>query len=225
VSVVVADLSNLESVATAGARLGARPIDVLIHNAGLLPSERVETADGLELTLRTHVAGPFLLTKKLRPALRAADGRARVIRVSSGGMYARRLNLDDPQWRHRPYDGVVAYAETKRAQVVLAELWAELLRVDGVTVNSMHPGWADTPGVASSIPRFHAITRAFLRTPAQGADTMVWLAASDAAAHVTGRFLFDRMPRLTHRLPATRETGAERKALWELCETLVESSL
>lgn len=220
VSVVLADLSSLESVAAAARELRRRPVDVLIHNAGLLPGERTETPDGLELTFATHVAGPFLLTSMLRTALRDAPASARVVWVSSGGMYARRLNVDDPQWRARAYDGVAAYAETKRAQVVLAELWADELAADGVAVSSMHPGWADTPGVASSIPRFHAITQAFLRTPAQGADTIVWLAASEAAARVGRGFFFDRRPRFTHWLPTTRESVQERRALWQLCEEL-----
>jgi hypothetical protein len=81
--------------------------------------ERGETRDGLELTLATHVGGPFLLTRLLEPRLRAAkDGR--VIWVSSGGMYTRRLSLRDPNRERRRYDGVIAYAETKRAQVILS---------------------------------------------------------------------------------------------------------
>ena len=146
VSVEELDVSRLASVRSAAARLQERPVDVLIHNAGALPDERVETEDGLELTLATHVVGPFLLTRLLRPALEKSSD-ARVIWVSSGGMYTRRLNVRDPNWQEREYDGVVAYAETKRAQVVLAELWAEELRGTSVVVNSMHPGWADTPSV------------------------------------------------------------------------------
>ena len=102
----------------------------------------------------------------------------------------------DPNWTERDYDGVVAYAETKRAQVVLAELWAEELREIPVVVNAMHPGWADTPAVRSSLPRFHRITQSILRTPAEGADTVVWLAASPAARQLdeedAKRRIFDR---------------------------------
>ena len=199
------------------ARLGSAPVDVLIHNAGLLPAARVETADGLELTFATHVVGPFLLTQMLRDALAAsADGR--VIWVSSGGMYTQKLDLGDVGWRTRPYDGVKAYAETKRAQVVLAELFAEELGSAGIVVNAMHPGWADTPGVRMSLPGFHRIMRSFLRTPAEGADTIVWLAASARGREHTGRFFLDREPRRTHFLPFTRETAEERAALWSLCE-------
>jgi NAD(P)-dependent dehydrogenase (short-subunit alcohol dehydrogenase family) len=219
VSLEPLDVSDLGAVREAAARLASGPVDVLVHNAGVLPDERVETGDGLELTFATHVAGPFLLTRLLRPALeQSPDGR--VIWVSSGGMYTRRLNLTDPDWTRRDYDGVLAYAETKRAQVVLAELWAEELRKTSVVVNAMHPGWADTPSVKSSLPRFHRLTRNILRTPAEGADTIVWLAASAPARRWTGRFFFDREARRTHLLPFTRESAKDRRTLWKLCERL-----
>jgi NAD(P)-dependent dehydrogenase (short-subunit alcohol dehydrogenase family) len=219
VSVEALDVSDLATVREVGARLASGRVDVLVHNAGVLPDERSETKDGLELTFATHVAGPHLLTRLLRPALERSDD-ARVIWVSSGGMYTRRLNLADPQWQSRAYDGVTAYAETKRAQVVLAELWAEKLADSSVRVSSMHPGWADTPAVASSLPRFRRLTQAILRTPAEGADTVLWLAASPAARDASGRFYFDRAPRRTHLLPGTRESAADRRALWKLCEKL-----
>jgi NAD(P)-dependent dehydrogenase (short-subunit alcohol dehydrogenase family) len=219
VSVERLDVSELADVREVGARLASGRADVLVHNAGVLPDERSETKDGLELCFATHVAGPHLLTRLLRPALERSDD-ARVVWVSSGGMYTRRLRLDDPQWQRRRYDGVVAYAETKRAQVVLAELWAEVLAGTSVRVNSMHPGWADTPSVASSLPRFRRITQAILRTPAEGADTVIWLAASPAARRHHGDFLFDRAPRAAHLLPGTRESASDRRALWELCERL-----
>jgi dehydrogenase/reductase SDR family member 12 len=75
-----------------------------------------------------------------------------------------------------------------------------------VAVHAMHPGWADTPGVASSLPAFHKVTRKVLRTPAEGADAIVWLAASEQAGRSTGRFWLDRQPRTTHVFPGTRET-------------------
>jgi NAD(P)-dependent dehydrogenase (short-subunit alcohol dehydrogenase family) len=218
VSVEVVDLSDLASVRAAAARLSAAPVDVLVHNAGALPDERIETPDGLELTLATHVVGPFLLTRLLRASLEKSP-EARVVWVSSGGMYTRRLQLEDPNWTRRDYDGVIAYAETKRAQVVLSELWAEELRGSPIAVNAMHPGWADTPAVKSSLPRFHRITRNILRTPAEGADTVVWLAACPSLRS-TGRFFFDREERRTHLLPFTRETERDRRALWRLCERL-----
>jgi NAD(P)-dependent dehydrogenase (short-subunit alcohol dehydrogenase family) len=217
ISVEVLDVSRLASVRSAAARLSKQPVDVLIHNAGVLPAERVETEDGLELTFATHVVGPFLLTRLLQPALEKSSD-ARVVWVSSGGMYTRRLNTRDPNWKSRDYDGVIAYAETKRAQVVLAELWAKALEGTSVVVNSMHPGWADTPSVQTSLPSFYRLTRAFLRTPAEGADSVVWLAAAPRESQPTGSFFFDRAIRRTHLLPFTRESAQERSELWTLCE-------
>ncbi len=211
------DMSHLASIRAAAKRLSSDPVDVLVHNAGVLPDARVETDEGLELAFATNVIGPFLLTRLLRGNLeRSADGR--VIWVASGGMYTRRLEVRDPNWNRREYDGVIAYAENKRAQVVLSELWAEELRGSSVVVNAMHPGWADTPSVRRSLPRFYRVTRHILRTPAEGADTVVWLAACPRAREATGRFFFDRQERRTHLLPYTRESEAERRELWELCE-------
>lgn len=218
VSLEVLDVSDLAAVGEVGGRLAQSPVDVLIHNAGVLPDERIETRDGLELTFATHVAGPFLLTRLLEPRLRESKD-ARVVWVSSGGMYTQRLSLRDPNWQQRgSYDGVRAYAETKRAQVVLAELFAEAFAGSSVVVNSMHPGWADTPAVQSSLPGFHRVMRAVLRSPAEGADTVVWLAASARGRESSGRFFFDREPRRTHLLPGTRESQRERRELWEVCE-------
>jgi NAD(P)-dependent dehydrogenase (short-subunit alcohol dehydrogenase family) len=215
-----ADMASLPDVRQVAATLGGRPVDVLVHNAGVLPDRRIETAEGLELTFATHVAGPHLLTKLLRPALEESAA-GRIVWVSSGGMYTRRLDVRDPQWTTRaPYDGVLAYAETKRAQVVLSALWADAFRDTRVVVNAMHPGWADTPSVRTSLPGFHRLMRAVLRTPAEGADTVIWLAAADRARERRGAFYFDRVVRRTHFLPWTRETEEDRAALWALCERL-----
>ncbi len=214
----IVDLSDLAQVRAACARLPVGRVDILVHNAGLMPAERLLTGDGLELTVATHVVGPFLLTELLRPRL--ARG-SRVIWVSSGGMYTKKLEVAELEALSDPtgpsYDGVAAYAYTKRAQVVLAELWAERLRGAGVDVNAMHPGWADTVAVRESLPRFHRLTRPLLRDHAQGADTIVWLAACPRLAGESGGFWFDRERRRTHLLPSTRESSAEREALFDFC--------
>ena len=89
-----------------------------MHVAGVLPPERQESAQGHELVYATHVLGPFLLTHLLRPLLRA-DGDARVVWVSSGGMYTRALDASDPEAAEREWSGTDAYARTKRMQVAL----------------------------------------------------------------------------------------------------------
>lgn len=213
------DLSDLTDVRRAAPGLAAVAPDVLVHNAGVLPATRTVTADGHELALATHVLGPFLLTALLTDALAASLGR--VLFVSSGGMYAQRLTWSEAV----PYNGTTAYARTKRMQVVLAGLWAEQLRDRMVDVHAVHPGWADTPGLTRSLPRFGSALGPLLRTPEQGADTAVWLAAASALVAGTGRFWHDRRPRPEHYVPWTRETAADRAHLWERCCVLTGTAL
>ena len=211
------DVSDLGAVRAFAAGLRAPRVDILVHNAGVLPDARVASPEGHELTLATHVLGPWLLTRELEPKL-LASGDARVVFVSSGGMYTQRLSLDDCEWQRRPYDGVAAYAQTKRMQVVMARLLAEQFPARCVTASAMHPGWADTPAVRTSLPKFWSAMRGRLRSPVEGADTVIWLAASARARGRSGRFWFDRAERSAHLLPWTRESLAERAALREFCE-------
>jgi NAD(P)-dependent dehydrogenase (short-subunit alcohol dehydrogenase family) len=113
------------------------------------------------------------------------------------------------------YDGVRAYAMAKRAQVALTQEWAQRFP-SPVQFHAMHPGWADTPGVASSLTTFRRITRPILRTAEEGADTIVWLAGVDPIPAPNGSFWLDRAPRSTVRLPRTGAPQAERAALWDL---------
>ena len=212
------DVSVLAGVRAFAGDFAARvpALRVLVHNAGVLAQERAETAEGNEVDLATHVLGPFLLTELLRRNLVAA-APSRVIFVSSSGMYGQRLRSEDPQYRDGPYRGVTAYARTKRMQVVLAQEWARRVAGEGITVHAVHPGWAETPGLGTGLPRFRALTRPILRTAEAGADTTVWVAAAPEPGLRTGLFWHDRTPRPTHLLPHTRETAAQRAELWRFC--------
>ncbi len=217
---VVCDLADLASVRRASIELAAiGPIDVLVHNAGSLSKERHLSPQGNESTIATHVLGPFLMTTLL--ADHVADS---VITVSSGGMYAAKLpdfaggqSLEMPE---SAYDGTRQYALAKRAQVTLNELWAAG-RADP-RFFAMHPGWADTPGVQESLPKFRTLTKPLLRTADQGADSILWLASSktgDPSLPRSGSFICDRQVRPIHRLGSTRtsDTAARRGALWDWC--------
>ena len=102
--------------------------------------------------------------------------------VASGGMYTEPLDVAALDPEPADYDGTKAYARCKRAQVVLAEEWTRHLLGTGIAVNAMHPGWADTPGLRTALPGFSRIVGPLLRTPEEGADTIVWLAAAPEAA-------------------------------------------
>src|SRR4029079_12715740 len=135
--------------------------------------------DGSESTFATMVVGPFRLVAGLLPLLRRT-GHARVVAVTSGGMYAQRLRLDDLQWERQPFVGARVYAHAKRAQVALVREWARRIPADEITFAAMHPGWADTPGIKAALPGFSGLLGPLLRTPGEGADTTVWLAADPA---------------------------------------------
>lgn len=215
VEYVVADLSLIDEVRQVADQIlrTKKSIDVLINNAGALFTERRETAEGLEQTFALDLLGVFVLTEQLAPALaRSADPR--IINVSSGGMYTQKIDVDDLENRNGAYSGAKAYARAKRGLVILTRIWAKQFRAKGIQVHAMHPGWVDTPGIRHSLPEFHELTRRILRTPDQGADTMVWLAASDLRKESSGRFWLDRRPRETVVFPGTGETEEEARQLY-----------
>lgn len=218
------DVAELASVRDAARDFMAsdRRLAVLINNASVLAPERQHTDEGFELTFATNVLGPFLLTALLLPAL-VKGAPARILNVSSGGMYAVGLDLDDLQLEHRDFNGARFYAHTKRIEVALSEEWSRRLAGSGVTAHSLHPGWVATPGVTTSLPRFARLMRPLLRDPDAGADTIVWLAGSAVADEHPGAFWHDRRPRPRHRLPWTRETAADRAELFERCATLCDA--
>jgi dehydrogenase/reductase SDR family protein 12 len=123
-------------------------------------------------------------------------------------MYTQPLDVDTLEMGPEDYRGSVAYARAKR------------LRNDGIVVHAMHPGWADTPGLETGLPGFRTLLGPILRTPQEGADTIVWLAAAEEPRRSTGRFWLDRRPRSTRKLVRSGATPEERARLWALCERL-----
>ncbi|KAA1376521.1 SDR family NAD(P)-dependent oxidoreductase [Aeromicrobium fastidiosum] len=214
----VSDISDLDSVRAYAAKLAkdVPALHAIVHDAGVMPPERTETAQGHELALATHVIGPVLLTELLRESLTAADS-PRVVIVSSGGMYSAPLDAsigDDIEYERGTYEGIRAYARTKRIQVTMTELLARRYAADGIVVHSMHPGWAATPGVTESMPRFAKVLAPILRTAEDGADTIVWLTASGLATRTSGQFWSDRRARSTYYLPRTSDDADARRSVW-----------
>lgn len=214
-----ADLGSLREVVTLAAQVAGRTdrLDALVHAGGLLSRSRRTSADGTELTAAVHVVGPHLLTACLVPRL-AASAPSAVVWVSSGGMYLQRLDVDRLEPPPGRYRGLAAYAHAKRAQAALARLWAERLADVGVACVAMHPGWVDTAALRHALPAFRAVMGPLLRTPAEGADTVAWLAAGRAGPHPVPAFWLDRRPRGEHRWPGTAVAPAERERLWTWCE-------
>ena len=220
---VIADMGDLAAVRAAAAQIAelAPTLDVLVHNAGALSAERQVNDAGIEQTVASQVVGPHAMTTALVPALRSA-APGRVLTMSSGGMYGAPLSISGLQMSPETYKGAEQYARAKRAQVTLNEMWADRIDPGEIVFHALHPGWADTPGVEASLPTFRRTVGPLLRSPAEGADTLVWLAADDGEPlESTGGFWLDRRRRAIHKLPTTRrtDTGDRRQALWDWVET------
>ncbi len=220
----IADLSLMADVDKVIANLtkAGKPIDVLINNAGALFNPRQETSEGLEQSFALLLLGPYKLTEGLYPLMKKAAkarGESRVINVVSGGMYSQKLRQWDLQsTEDDDYSGSVAYARCKRALMIKTEQWAEDWADDGIVVNAMHPGWADTPGVESALPEFHKLTRLVLRTPEEGADTINWMAVATEAGQISGKLFLDREPRTTHLTGSTKESDEAREELRQILD-------
>lgn len=140
------------------------------------------------------------------PLLEKAASDARVITVSSGGMYTAPLTKD-LQFSEGDFDGVVQYARNKRVQVALTEKWADKYKDKGIGFYAMHPGWVETPGVAKSLPDFSERFSGKFRTWEEGADTIIWLALQPKEKLVSGGFYFDRAEAPKH-LPFAATAGS-----------------
>lgn len=225
INIEICDMSLMKDVHMLADRLlkAEKPVDVLINNAGALFNPRTETTEGLEQSFALLLLGPYILTERLHPLL-AKSNSARVVNVLSGGMYSQKIQVNDLQSQRGNYSGSTAYARAKRALMILTEEWAKRWQSDDISVNAMHPGWVDTPGVVNALPEFYKVTKCMLRTPTQGADTITWLAAAKEASKVSGKFWLDREQHPSHLSKRTVETTAQRKQLLVELENLEKTT-
>lgn len=201
----VCDLSSLQAIADWVDALPSKTpsqIDVLVNNVGVLLNAYTLTHEGIEQSLTTNLLGPVLLTRLLL-SQGGLTPKSLVINVSSGGMYGTPLDLEamadpDPD----AFDGVKAYALHKRAQVTWTHHW-NLTHPAGPLMYVMHPGWVDTEGVRTSLPVFKKVMGSLLRSPAQGADTVLWLGATRPDAPKEGIWL-DRTIQPEHAFSMTK---------------------
>jgi NAD(P)-dependent dehydrogenase (short-subunit alcohol dehydrogenase family) len=125
VQVELCDLSNLQAVRQFAERFssGARRLDVLVNNAGVMTGKRTLSVDGIELTFATNVLGPFLLTNLLIPLLEKS-APARIINVSSGGMYTQRIHVEDLRAPTTSSTAPPPTLAPSAPQVILTKQWA-----------------------------------------------------------------------------------------------------
>ena len=197
----IADLSRMDAVVDLAGRLRARlpRIDVLVNNAGACFMDRQLTVDGLERTFALNHLQYVVLTLSLLEPLAASarehQGRpARVICVSSRAHWDARLDLDDLQLSRR-FGGWRAYANSKLCNVLFVQALARRVAADKLVVHAMHPGLVATRFAANNGRMGRMLRRVMdLRSisPAAGADTITWLAVSEAAGVSTGQYWLKR---------------------------------
>lgn len=212
------DMADLNKVYAFAIDEVKTPIDLLIHNAGDMPLSLTITKEGFEQMFASQVLGPFILTKTLADLGKLRQG-CRIIFVSSGGMYLQKLDLSDLLFEKRSYNKYMGYANAKRAQIILAELFSK--KYPQYLFSAMHPGWADTPGVRYSMPLFKKLLNKRLRSAEEGADTIVWLATTHD--YPNGKFWFDRKQAKTTILNLNKSSEEDDEFLWKYCESILIS--
>jgi len=193
-------------------------LDVLVNNAGIIRSKRAETPDGIESTLAVNHLAPFLLTNLLLDLLKES-APSRIITVSSEARRGAEIDFDDLQSERR-YRAFRVYGMTKLANILFTYELAERLEGTGVVANCLHPGSVNTNFASNNRGLGTLLFRAFkpfMRTPEQGADTVVYLAVSPETGKMTGRYLTDRRVISSYEEPHDVPT---QKRLWEVSEEL-----
>lgn len=193
IEIMLADFSYLYEIREVAEQILAKfnRIDVLINNAGMMAAKREETLDGIERTIAVNHMAPFLLTNLLLPALKAAK-QARIINVSSEAhrLGASIFNAEDLQLR-KNYSPMKAYGLSKLYNIMFTHELAKRLKDTAVTANAMHPGLVNT-GLARQaqwyLKLIYLIGGPFMRSPASGAETILYLATSEDAEKTTGKY-------------------------------------
>ena len=220
VDLALADLSSQAEVRNLAEEFKRRydRLDVLVNNAGLVQSTRTETVDGLESTFAINHLAPFLLTNLLLDVLKKS-APSRVVTVSSEAERWGNIDFDDLQSKKK-YRGFPVYGMTKLANIMFTYELAERLEGTGVTATCMHPGAVNTRfGTNNRGPMtlLFRLFKPFMRTPEQGADTVIWLASSPDVEGLSGRYYADRKPLEPKKIA---NDPAARRRLWEESERL-----
>jgi len=219
------DLADLSSVqASAQAFLSKNiPLHILILNAGLLGANH-KTVQGYEGMFGVNHLGHFLFTQLLLPVLKSSQP-SRIVVLSSEVHQSAEENLDLESVAHRVYSNATyykGYCNAKLMNIFFTHELARRLEGTGVTVNSLHPGAVSTELLRNTPWLLKPITgliRLFFLTPAQGAQTSVYVATSKDVDGISGKY-FDKSKE-TPSSPLSHNKEQEEK-LWALSERLVQ---
>lgn len=192
---ILADLSSMEDTYRVCRILieTKRPIDVLIHNAGVYFTKRQVTGEGIEKVFMVNYLSSFIINYKLKDKLKEQGG-CRILLVNSEGhrFAAWGLRFDDLDWSKRRYGGLKSYGSAKLAQLLSMISFEEIFRGSGVTINAMHPGAVKTE-TGQENGRFykwfkrHSLDKA-LKPASIAAEALYTLGISKEFAELNGKF-------------------------------------
>ena len=191
--VVLADFEKLIDVRGAARAVLDRygRIDVLINSAGIHRTRRTLTESGIEVVFYVNHLASFLLTRLLLDRLKES-APSRIIQVNSEGHRFGGLNVNDLNWKRRPYHGLLSYGAAKVAQLHTVRELATRLAGSGVTINAMHPGAVKTNIGMDNGPFYRwyrrNVVNRFLKDPAISGEAIYYLAAAPELAYVSGRY-------------------------------------
>jgi NAD(P)-dependent dehydrogenase (short-subunit alcohol dehydrogenase family) len=196
-------------------------LDVLVNNAGAYYNRRHATPYGeMERTLVVNHLAPFLFTQRLLDLLRAS-APARIVNVASGAHIYDSMNFDDLGFR-RGYIGMKAYARSKLANILFTYELARRLQGSGVTANAVHPRQVATDIWRTNFLLIGPLLKGAIRltglTPEQGADTLIYLAASPQVEGVSGKYFVRRKAVRSSPLSYNEEVA---RRLWQVSAELV----
>ncbi|WP_199434054.1 SDR family NAD(P)-dependent oxidoreductase [Qaidamihabitans albus] len=225
------DTASMRSAADCADRLTRRlpAVDLVVANAGIMAVPFARSVDGFELQLATNYLGHFVLIERLLPALLAAP-RGRVVTVTTSAPVLRPIRWNDPNFDEGDYDPFHAYGQSKSAAVLHAAGLHQRFGEDGLVAVSVAPGVAVTDlgkhltrdqikHLMSLVPRDREQRRRMRpRTPAEGAEQIVWAATGEAAAEGSGGFCEDLA---VHPRPAEAGGPDSPEQLRELSRRLV----
>jgi NAD(P)-dependent dehydrogenase (short-subunit alcohol dehydrogenase family) len=194
-------------------------LDVLVNNAGAFFLQRGESPDGIERTFALNHLNYFLVTNLLLDLLKAS-APARIVNVASESHRGSEMHFDDLEFERRPYWGLAAYGESKLANLLFTYELDRRLEDADVTVNALHPGFVNTyigkqyPLLRPFINIVHAL---FAKSPEEGAETPIYLAASPDVEDVSGKYFIDKEP---VRSSEASYNEKEARHLWEISKTM-----
>lgn len=224
------DLASIKSILafTKEFKTVVGKLDILINNAGVMMCPYQETEDGFEMQIGVNHLGHFLLTNELLDIIKAAEA-SRILILSSRAHERGSINKTGINLRGDDYGRLVAYEQSKLANVLHGKYLAKLLKDHGVTVVSIHPGVIHTeltrhiPG-ADYLEKYGSfLMNNLMRSPVEGSQTTVCCAVDSELHRHNGQYFNDCQPVASTNAESTDEALAE--WLWKESSQLIDAKL